>query len=90
MEELLTKLKENNGKIEWRILDSQSIDIKSLDYKGFISKVDEIKERVKRDMEISSQFGLFQEITNEANKLLDQLEIEISKDEKVIEAKLFK
>lgn len=90
MGKLLTNLKENNGKIEWRIRDvSQSIDIKSLDYKEFKSKVDEIKERIKSDTEISSQFGLLKDITKEANKLLDQLEAEISKDEKAIEVKLF-
>jgi len=39
---------------------------------------------------MSSQFGLLKEINKETNKLLDQLETEISKDEKVIGAKLFK
>jgi len=92
MEELLTGLKENNGKIEWWIREgAQSIrDTKPFDYKGFISKVDEIKEKIISDTEISSQFELLKEITKETNKLFDQLETEISKDEKVIGAKLFK
>ena len=91
MEELLTKLKENNGKIEWWIRgDGSNQDIKSLDYEEFKSKVDEVKEKIKSDSEISSWFELLKEITNEANKLLNQLEAEISKDEKAIEVKLFK
>ena len=92
MEELLTGLKENNGKIEWWIREgAQSIrDTKPFDYKGFISKVDEIKEKIRSDTGMSSQFGLLKEINKETNKLLDQLETEISKDEKVIGAKLFK
>ena len=92
MEELLTDLKENNGKIEWRIHGgAQSIpDTKPFDYKGFISKVDEIKEKIRSDTGMSSQFGLLKEINKETNKLLDQLETEISKDEKVIGEKLFK
>lgn len=97
MEELLTNLKENNGKIEWYIrADTQMItsdtnpNIKPFDYEGFILKVDEIKEKIRINTEISPQFRLLKEIPMETNKLLDQLETEISKDEKVIEAKLFK
>lgn len=91
MEKLLTNLKENNGKIEWRILEAnQSIEIKSLDYKEFKSKVDEVNERIKSDTEINSWFGLLKEITKEAKELIDKLEAEISKDEKAIETELFK
>ncbi|MBI2557368.1 MAG: hypothetical protein HY607_10270 [Planctomycetes bacterium] len=97
MEKLLTDLKGNNGKIKWYIrADTQMItndtnpNIKPFDYKEFKSKVDEIEEKIKSDREISSWFELLKDITKEANKLLDQLETEISKDEKVIEAKLFK
>jgi hypothetical protein len=85
MEELLTGLKENNGKIGWYIRgDTPILGTKPFDYKGFISKVDEIKEKIISDTEISSQFELLKEITKETDKLFDQLETEISKDEKVI------
>lgn len=97
MEELLTNLKENNGEIEWWIRDvnhsitsDHNSNIRPLDYKEFKSKVDEVREKIKSDKGISSWFELLKEITNEANKLLNQLEAEISKDEKAIEVKLFK
>ena len=55
MEELLTDLKENNGKIECWIRDVSggAQTTKSFDYKGFILKVDEIKEKIRSDTEMS-------------------------------------